>query len=368
MLTGAGDALVVRVYGSDLQVLLETAEEVKGLLEGVDGLVEENIDLQVDVPQIEVEVDLAAAQRHGIKPGEVRRAAATLMAGEEVNDVWRQGKSFDVRVWSTKATRSSPDSVRELLIDRPGGGHVRLGDVARVEVAPTPNIIEREAGSRRIDIGANVRGRDLGAVAGEVEELLAGVQLPQAYDAQLLGEYAERQTAQQRLLVFAGVAVVAVYLLLQASFRSWRLATLSIVTLPMALVGGVLAASLGGGLITLGSLVGFFTVMGIAARNGILMINHFQHLEQQEGEVFGPALVLRGARERLAPILMTTLATGLALVPLVVIGDVPGHEVEHPMAVVILGGLVSSTLLNLFIVPSLYLRFGRRRPVGAVPA
>jgi Cu/Ag efflux pump CusA len=133
----------------------------------------------------------------------------------------------------------------------------------------------------------------------------------------------------------------------------------------MALVGGVLAASLGGGLITLGSLVGFFTIMGLAARNGILLISHCQHLEKHEGEAFGLDLVLRGARERLAPILMTTLATGLALVPLVVIGNVPGHEIEHPMAVVILGGLVTSTLLNLFIVPSLYLRFGRRRPADA---
>jgi CzcA family heavy metal efflux pump len=365
VLTGAGDAIVVRVYGSDLAVLHDKAEEVKTVLQGIDGLVEENVDLQVDVPQLEVEVDLEAAQRYGIKPGEVRRAAATLMAGEEVNDVFRQGKAFDVRVWSTPATRENPDSVEELLLDRPGGGHVRLGDVASVRVAATPNIIEREGGSRRIDIGANVRGRDLGSVVGEVEKRLAQVQFPQAYNAELLGEYTERQTAQQRLLVFAGVAVVAIFLLLQASFGSWRLATLSFLTLPMALVGGVLAASLGGGLITLGSLVGFFTIMGLAARNGILLISHCQHLEKHEGEIFGLDLVLRGARERLAPILMTTLATGLALVPLVVIGNVPGHEIEHPMAVVILGGLVTSTLLNLFIVPSLYLRFGRRRSADA---
>lgn len=366
VLTGAGDALVIRVYGSDLQVLHDKAEQIKGLLEGIDGLVEENVDLQVDVPQIEVEVDLEAAQREGIKPGEVRRAAATYMASEEVNDVWRQGKAFDVRVIGTPERRSNPDSVAELLLDTPGGGHVRLGDVADVRIAATPNIIEREGGSRRIDIGANVRGRDLGSVVEDVEQALATVQFPQAYDAELLGEYAERQAAQSRLLLFAGLAVLAVYLLLQASFGSWRLATLSLLTLPMALVGGVLAASLGDGVISLGSLVGFFTVMGIAARNGILLINHCQHLERYEGETFGPALVLRGARERLAPILMTTLATALALVPLVVIGNVPGHEVEHPMAVVILGGLVTSTLLNLFVVPSLYLRFAR--PAERVPA
>jgi Cu/Ag efflux pump CusA len=151
--------------------------------------------------------------------------------------------------------------------------------------------------------------------------------------------------------------VIGIFLLLQAAFGSWRLAVLSFVTLPAALAGGVLATYLSGGVISLGSLVGFLAVLGIAARNGIMLINHYQHLEEQEGEAFGPALVLRGARERLSPILMTTLATGLAVVPLVVAGNLPGHEIEHPMAVVIVGGLVTSTLLNLFIVPALYLRF-----------
>jgi Cu/Ag efflux pump CusA len=147
--------------------------------------------------------------------------------------------------------------------------------------------------------------------------------------------------------------------LLAAAFGNWRLATLSFLTLPSALVGGILAAYLGGGILSLGSLVGFLTVFGIAARNGIMLINHYQHLERFEGESFGPLLIMRGASERLSPILMTALATGLALVPLVIAGDIPGHEIEHPMAIVILGGLVTSTLLNLFIVPAIFLRFGR---------
>jgi len=155
------------------------------------------------------------------------------------------------------------------------------------------------------------------------------------------------------------VAAIGVFLLLLTSFKDWRLATLSFVTLPSALVGGVLAAYFADGIISLGSLVGFFTILGIAARNGIMMINHFQHLERYEGEAFGPGLVVRGARERLSPILMTTLACGLAIIPLVIAGNIPGNEIEHPLAIVVLGGLVTSTLLNLFIVPSLYLRFGR---------
>ncbi|HEX6605994.1 MAG TPA: efflux RND transporter permease subunit, partial [Chloroflexia bacterium] len=177
---------------------------------------------------------------------------------------------------------------------------------------------------------------------------------------------------ESNLLGLALAAAVGIFLLLQLSFGSWRLATLSFLTLPSALVGGLLAAFAAGGIISLGSLVGFFTVFGIAARNGILMINHYQHLERYEGETFGMGLVLRGARERLAPILMTALATGLALVPLVIAGEIPGHEIEYPMAVVILGGLVTSTVLNLFIIPAIYLLFGRDKnpsaPVSAIPA
>jgi Cu/Ag efflux pump CusA len=160
------------------------------------------------------------------------------------------------------------------------------------------------------------------------------------------------------LLIAALATAVGIFLLLHAAFRSWRLAGLAFLALPAALAGGVLAAYAGDRIVSLGSLVGFLTVLGIAARNGILMIHHFQHLEQSEGEAFGPRLVLRGARERLSPILMTTLATGLALVPLAITGDIPGMEIEHPMAVVILGGLVTSSLLNLFVVPPLYLRLG----------
>jgi Cu/Ag efflux pump CusA len=163
------------------------------------------------------------------------------------------------------------------------------------------------------------------------------------------------------LLIYGIAAAIAVFGLLFAAFGSWRLATLSFLTLPSALVGGVVAAFIGGGVLSLGSLVGFLTVFGIGARNGIMLISHYQHLENEEGEPFGPGLVLRGALERLSPILMTASATGLAIVPLVIAGNIPGNEIEHPMAVVILGGIVTSTLLNLFVVPALYLRFGRGR-------
>jgi Cu/Ag efflux pump CusA len=247
------------------------------------------------------------------------------------------------------------------MLDSPTGQRVRMGDVAVISLRPTPNSIEREDGSRRLDVGTNVEGRDLASVAVELDDQLAEIDFPRGYHAEVLGEYEERQDAQSRLLTTSVIALALILLLLQTSLRGWRPALLVFLTLPFALVGGVIAAWGTGGILSIGSLVGFFTVFGIAARNGILLINHAQHLEHEEGEPFGVDLVLRAARERLAPILMTSLATGLALVPLVVLGDRPGHEIEHPLAVVILGGLLTSTLLNLFVTPLLYLRFGHPR-------
>jgi Cu/Ag efflux pump CusA len=365
VLVGSSDDIVVRIFGPDLSVLRSNAADVKQALAHINGAVDVHTELQVDVPHVQVEVDLAKAQRYGLKPGDVRRAAATLVAGTEVSDIHRDGKVYDVMVWGTSQTRDSLTSISNLLIDTPNGGQVRLEDVATVSILPTPNLIAREQNSRRIDVSLNVHGRDLGAVANDVQQRLQEIKFPLGYHAELLGAYQERQAAQRNLLLFGIASAIGVFLLLQAAFGSWRLATLAFFTLPSALVGGVLAAFAAGGVLSLGTLVGFFTVFGIAARNGIMLINHYQHLEGREGEPFGPGLVLRGARERLAPILMTALAAGLALVPLAVSGDIPGQEIEYPMAIVILGGLITSTVLNLFIVPSLYLRFGRKKDLLA---
>jgi CzcA family heavy metal efflux pump len=361
VLTGSTEAIVVRIYGQDLHQLRSTADAVRSSLAGVHGLVDLHTEQQADLPQVQVEVRLDAARRYGLKPGDVRRAAATLIASEEVGDIYRAGKAYDVAVWSTPGSRRSLTDVRRLMLDTPGGGHVALAAVADVRLTPTPNAIKRENASRRIDVAANLGGRDLGSVTADVRRRLASIRLPVGYHAELLGEAAERQAAQDHLLAYAAAAAIAILLLLQAAFRSWRLASLLFLTLPAALVGGLLAAWAAVGGISLGALIGFYTVLGIAARNGIMMITHFQHLERHEGEPFGPELVIRGARERLTPILMTASATGLALLPFVIFGDRPGQEIEHPMAIVIIGGLVSSTLLNLFVLPALYLRFARRR-------
>jgi len=361
VLTGSSHPIVVRVFGLELDVLYDKAVEVKQALERVPGITNLHVELYEEIPQIQVKVDLDAARAHGLKPGDVRRASARLMAAEEVGDIHIANRTYDVNVWSIPKTRHSLASFLELPIDFPGGGTVPLQEIADVRVAPTPNVIKREHLKRRIDVDADVKGRDLGSVYADVEAALATVEFPLEYHPELLGEYTERMSAQRKILTFSILAMIGVFVLLHTSFGSARLATLSFLLLPSALVGGALAAYAGGGVVSLGSIVGFLTVLGISARNGILMINHFQHLEREEGEPFGPGLVLRGARERLAPILMTTAATGLALVPLALAGQIPGNEIEHPMALVILGGLVTSTLLNLFVIPPLYLRFAQVR-------
>jgi Cu/Ag efflux pump CusA len=227
-------------------------------------------------------------------------------------------------------------------------------------VVPMPNEIKREAASRRLDITCNVQGRDLGAVAAEIEEKVRGLKFEAGYHPEFLGEEAARRESSTRLGTLALLAMLGVVLVLYSDFASWRLTLIAAFTLPFALVGGGVGVFLTGGVLSLGSLVGFVTVLGIAARNGIMLISHYRHLEDVEGEAFGPDLVRRGSEERLAPILMTALATGLALLPLVLGGQKPGQEVEYPLAVVILGGLITSTLLNLFLLPALYLQFGRR--------
>ena len=233
--------------------------------------------------------------------------------------------------------------------------------MAEVRIVPTPIIIRRDAVSRFIDIRVSVSGRSLTAVATDIQTSLKDVEFPFEYHAELLGGYADQQSAQQRMLVLSIAAVIGILVLLQASYGSWRLSFAALLTMPMALAGGVLATLLDGGILSIGSLFGFLTVFGIAVRNGVAMTNHFNRLERIEGGAFGPDLVLRGASERLAPVLMTVLTTGLALLPFVILGNIPGLEIVRPMAVVVLGGLATTALLDLLVLPALYLRYGASR-------
>ncbi len=361
VLTGASATIVVRVFGPELDALQRKAAEVGKVMANVDGATDVKVQALTLVPQVEVAFDRDRAQQVGVSAATVRDTVATMLRGVKVGEVFDAQKIFDVVVWGTPEMRSDVFALRRLPIELPGGGYTPLASVADVHVAPTPNEITREGGSRRIDITCNVRGRDLGSVARDIEAALSGVTFDTGYHPEVLGEYAARAESQRRLLALGAVSLLCILLVLHVDFGSMRMVALVAFTIPFALIGGVASVFLTGGVLSLGSLVGFVTVLGIAARNGIMLISHYRHLEQEEGVPFGPQLVLRGAEERLAPILMTALVTSLALVPIVLGGDRSGHEIEHPMAVVILGGLVTSTVLNVFLLPAIYLRYGAAR-------
>lgn len=358
---GTTEDVAVYIYGPDLASLQRLSQRLASRMARIAGLTDVQPAPLEFVPEADVTVNLAAARRYGLSPGDVRRDAAVMMASEPMSTISAAGELTTVAAWSTAATRANLAGLERLPVDTPSGGHVPLGRLATVRIVPSPSQIIRDNGLRMTEVDANVSGRDLGAVAASVRHLLTVTKVPAGYSLSLRGEAVERSAAQRRLILYGTGVLLLVLLLLQAAFRDWRLALLLLLTLPMALVGGVLAAWGALGTITLGALVGFFAVLGIAARNGILLIAHFRHLEEVEGVSFGPALVMRGASERLSPIMMTALATALALAPLVVNGNRPGQEIEYPMAIVILGGLATSTLLNLFVLPALYLAFGRRR-------
>jgi CzcA family heavy metal efflux pump len=364
VLTGSDRPLVVRVFGQDLAVLRREAEKVRQVMAQVDGVVDPRLELPARQPTLEIEVDLAKARRYGIKPGDVRRAEAALLQGINVGSVFQDQKVFDVVVQGVPEARQSVAGVRDLLIDAPGGRHVRLGEVADVRVVAQPAVIERDSVARRVDVEAGVSGRSIGAVAGDVEARLEKLSFPLEYHAEVLTQTTAEEIGTTRMLAFGIGCAVAIFLLLQAAFRSWRLAALAFVTLPLALVGGLLAALIAGGELSLGSVVAFLALLGIAARGALLLIRRVQDLQREEGVALGADLVRRGALDRLAPVLTTAAAVALIVAPFVVMGSRPGLEVVHPMAVVILGGLLTTTFVSLFVLPALCARLTPARPSG----
>jgi Cu/Ag efflux pump CusA len=364
ILSGPTDDVTVRVYGQDSDILRAKAHDVLTMLAGTDGVVRPHMATQVQEPTLMLEVNLPAAQRFGLKPGDIRRAAATLLAGTEVGSLYEGPKIFQVVVWGTPDVRHSVSSLRDLVIDTPSGGHVRLGDVAEVGIAAKPTVVKREDVSRYVDVSANVSGRMVSSVQRDVSDRLKTIAFPTEYHAALLGDYAQRQASLLRVLAVSIAVAIGILLLLQTAFGSWRLAAAIFVALLVALTGGVLAALAGGMLVTLGTLLELLAVFGIAVRHCVLLIRHYQDLWHQDlqgdpgaGVRFevNAALVLRGTRDRLGPILSTTLATAVLFVPVLILGDVAGLEIVQPMAVAVLGGLVTSAFLNLVVVPALYL-------------
>ena len=361
-LTAAGkNAINVRIYGDRQDVLTTEADKLKEALSGLNGISNLKVDLPIVEPTLQIEVNLEKAQQYGIKPGDVRRTAAILLSGVMVGNLFEEQKVFDVVVWGTPETRSSISNINEMLIETPSGEQVRLGDIADVRIVAVPSAIEHDAVKRYLDVIATVNGRDVPAVAADIRGRLATMQFPLEYHAEVLTSFSGPQVASTRFYIFTGAAVLIIFLLLQAAYRNWRLAFMAFITVPCAMVGGVLTLFATRGSISLGSLIGFLVLLEIVVRTSIGMVEEFYHLERDESFPFNLELILRGAGNRLGSIIATALAIALVLLPSLVLGDIPGLEIIRPMAVVVLGGLVTTTLLNLFALPALYLRYGASR-------
>jgi Cu/Ag efflux pump CusA len=286
----------------------------------------------------------------------------TAFNGHTVSQILHDQRTYDLVVWFDEASRGNADAIRSTLVSTPAGPRVPLSQIADVRRSTGPNTINRENVSRRIVVQANVQGRDLNSVVTDLQARMREVQegWKPGYFVEYGGQFESQQAAMSRILFLGVFTVVAIFLLLFVALASWRLALLVMVDLPLAMVGGVIAVFLTGGVLSVASLVGFITLFGIATRNGIMMISHIRHLVEVEGVAEFRQAVLRGALERLSPILMTALAAGLALIPLALGAGKPGSELEAPMAIVILFGLLSSTALNMVVVPAVYYRFGSK--------
>jgi Cu/Ag efflux pump CusA len=353
--------VTVRVYGEDYAVLQEKANEIRAALAKVDGIESERVTSQPVEPTIQVEVDLAKAREHGVKPGDVRRAATTLLSGIQVGSIFDNNKVFEVQVWTTPDIRQNLTDVGNMLIDTPSGKHVPLNQVADVKIAPSPNTITHDGVFRRVDVAAEVNGRDLDAVLADVQKGIQGVEFPLDYHAEILQDVPQQMADQRQVVLFGGFAALGVFLLIQSALGSWRLALVAFCALPLCLLGGLLVALADGGVVTLSTVAGLIAVLVLSARAMIALLQRVRELEAQGGS-YSRELVSTAAHDRSVPLLTTVLTTCLALIPVVLLGSRSGLEIVRPMAAVMVGGLVTMTIVVLFILPALYLRFGSSHP------
>lgn len=361
VLSGTSSSIVVRLFGPDLAVLREQAEAIKQSMQSVEGIADLKVEPQVLIPQIEIRLKQDAAQRYGINTSDIRKVTSTVLKGTKVGEIYESQQKVDVVVIGSNESKLDLHAIQQLPIDSAFGPQLRIKDVADVYIVGMPNEIKREAVSRRIDIVANTKNRDLGSVAAEVETKVSAMNFPTGYYPQFLGEFAAQKAANQKLIGYSALMLLAIVIIVFIDFKSYRHTGIFLVTLPFALIGGVVGVFLSGGTLSLGSIVGFIAVLGIAARNGILLISHYRHLMLNEGFQHGVDLIKRGSQERLEPILMTALAASLALLPIIIKGPISGYEIEFPLAVVVVSGLITSTILNLILLPSIFLKFGDLR-------
>ncbi len=358
--SGVRAQIAVKLFGDDLSILRSKAEEIRNVMSGVEGAADVSIEKQVMIPQIRFNIDRAKAAQYGLNAGEITETLETALNGKKVSEAVEGQRRFDVVLRFADEARNSLDALKNVTIDTPQGTQIPISAVAAVEQIPGPNQVLRENTKRRIVVQSNVAGRDLGSVVGDMRSRIAAqVKLPEGYFLEYGGQFEAQQAATKTLSLLSLFSLVAIFFILIKALGDWHSALQVMINIPLALIGAIAALLLTGGVFSIATLVGFISLIGITSRNGIMMISHYLHLIREEGEDFNEEMVVRGSLERLVPVLMTALTAGLSLVPLAIAAGEPGKEILHPLAVVVLGGILTSTLLDQIVTPAVFLKFGR---------
>ncbi|NDJ25431.1 MMPL family transporter, partial [Nostoc sp. B(2019)] len=357
VLSGVRSAIAVKIFGPDLAELRHIGSEVQTAMTGISGLVDLQLEPQVPIRQVQIQFNREAAARYGLTVGHLTDMVETALNGRVVSQVLKDQQLFDLVVWLQSESRNNLDIIRNLLVDTPTGQKIPLAQVASIDYGTGPNTINRENVSRLIVVSANVSGRDLGSAVEEIQNKVSqAIQLPTGYFIQYGGQFESEQRATQNLLVFGGLALVVIAVLMYFAVKSVAAMLMIMINLPLALVGGIFSIALGGGIISVASLVGFITLFGVATRNGLLLVDNYNGKIAQGMPLH--QVIFEGSTERLVAILMTALTSALGMIPLV-IGTGAGKEILQPLAVVVLGGLFTSTALTLLVLPALYAQFGK---------
>ena len=358
--SGVRAQIVVKLFGDDLANLRQIAEEIQNVMNTVEGATDVQIEKQVLIPQLRFNVNRTAAAQYGLQPGEVAETLETALNGKKVSEAVEGQRRYDVIVRFDDESRGNLDALRSATIDTPQGSQIPVSAVADIERLPGPNQILRENTRRRIVVSSNVADRDLGSVVRDMQERIkAQVHLPEGYFIMFEGQFQAQQEATKRLTILSIFSLIAIFFLLLKALGDWRSALQVMINIPLALIGAILAMFLTGGVFSIATMVGFISLVGITSRNGIMMISHYLHLMREEGEDFTEHMVIRGSLERLVPVLMTALTAGLSLIPFVLAAGQPGKEILHPLAVVVLGGILTSTLLDQLVTPAVFYKFGK---------
>jgi HME family heavy-metal exporter len=357
LLSGVRAQIAIKIFGDDLDTLRGQAASLRDQLAQIPGLTDLQIEKQVLIPQIKVRLDYAQAALYGISPGQLLSTLETLTEGDTVTQIIDGNKRFNLVIRLPDAERN-PQGLANMLIDSPHG-RIPLSQVASIEEADGPNQIGRENSRRRIVIAANTDGSDMSAVIEQIRQKVSNANLPEGYFINLEGQFQAQEQATRLIALLSLVSLSLIFMVLYSRYRSSRLAFMIMGNIPMALIGSIIAMWIADISLSVASLVGFITLTGIATRNGILKISHYINLCKFEGETFGKAMIIRGSLERLTPVLMTALVAAFALLPLLLAADAPGKEILHPVAVVIFGGLISSTLLDTLLTPLMFWLFGQ---------